>query len=200
MRRTILAVAVVAGSALAIYGVVVLRARPTEFGRHSSLDSPGSPGSRGQPIRISPHESVTATVDGARLTIVYGRPSMRGRVVFGSLVPYGRVWCPGADEATTLESSRVLQIANLRIPTGPHTIWMLPQRDRWTLIISREPEGFHTRYNTRADLGRVPLTRRDLEAPIEQLTFAVVASPSGGGTIAMSWEKTEVSASFSVVE
>jgi hypothetical protein len=186
MRGTILAIAV-AGGALALCGVVVLRARSGQFGQR-------------QQSRISPHESVSSTVDGARVTIVYGRPSMRGRVVFGSLVPYGQVWCPGADEATTLESSRVLQIANLRIPTGPHTIWILPQRDRWTLVISREPEGFHNRYNARADIGRVPLSRRDLEAPIEQLTFAVGPSASGGGTIAMSWEKTEISASFSVVQ
>jgi hypothetical protein len=195
MRRTILAVAV-AGSALAVCGVVVVRARASQFGRQGLLGSQRSP----QQGRLSPHESVTATVDGARLTIVYGRPSTRGRVVFGSLVPYGRVWCPGADEATTLESTRVLQIANLRIPTGPHTIWILPERDRWTLIISREPEGFHTRYNTRADLGRVPLIRRDLAAPIEQLTFAVGTNPAGGGMVAMSWEKTEISASFSVVQ
>jgi hypothetical protein len=191
-RGTIVAVAM-AGSALALCGVVVLRARPRESVRPSSRSPLGQQG------RVSPHESVSNTVDGAALTIVYGRPSMRGRVIFGSLVPYGRVWCPGADEATTLESSRVLHVGTLRIPTGPHTIWILPQRDRWTLIVSREPEGFHTQYNERADLGRVPLTKRSLEAPIEQLTFAIGANPSGGGTIAMSWEKTEVSASFGVV-
>jgi hypothetical protein len=196
MRRTILAVAL-AGSVLALCGVVAVWARSSQFGRQGSQHSPGSQGQQG---RVSPHESVSATVDGARVTIVYGRPSMRGRVVFGSLVPYGRVWCPGADEATTLESSHVLQVANLRIPTGPHTIWILPERDRWTLIVSREPEGFHTRYNARTDLGRVPLMKRDLKTPIEELTFGIDANPSGGGTIAMSWEQTEVSVSFSVVQ
>src|SRR5206468_275002 len=52
--------------------------------------------------RISPHEHTSAVVHGARITVTYGRPSMRGRKIFGALVPYGRVWCPGADEATTL--------------------------------------------------------------------------------------------------
>ena len=156
---------------------------------------------RAQPGRVlSPHESTHATVDGARVTIVYGRPSMRGRKIFDSLVPYGIVWCPGADDATTLESSRVLRIGNLRIPVGPHTIWMLPEKDRWTFIVSKEPDGFHTRYHPGADLGRVPLALVERATPVEQLTFAITAHPSGGGTIAMSWERTEVSVPFTVVQ
>ena len=193
MRRTILFVLLL-GSAAALFGVIRLRAQP----RRVLVVR----GVRGVPAaqagRVSPHESVSETVDGAQVTIVYGRPSMRGRVVFGSLVPWGIVWCPGADEATTLESSRALRIGTLRIPIGPHTIWMRPAPDRWTLVVSREPDGFHTRYNSRADLGRVAMTRRDLTAPVEQLTFRIAAAPAGGGTITMAWEKTEVSVPFAV--
>ena len=153
----------------------------------------------GQRPRVSPHESVSATVDGATLTITYGRPSMRGRTIFGTLVPYGRVWCPGADEATTLESTRALKIERLDVPAGPHTIWMLPTADAWTLVVSKEPSGFHTRYNESADLGRVALRKRALDTPVEQLTFAIDANPGGsGGVIRMMWEKTEVSVPFSV--
>ena len=152
-----------------------------------------------QGARVSPHESVGATVDSARLTIVYGRPSTRGRTIFGSLVPYGRVWCPGADEATTLESSRELQVRDLRIPPGPHTIWILPTPDTWTLVVSKEPSGFHTMYNPSADLGRVALQKSEIAVPVEQLTFAINSNPSGGGTIAMSWERTEASVPFAVM-
>src|SRR5438093_9883744 len=59
-----------------------------------------------QARRASPHESVSEKVDGSDITITYGRPYMRGRMIFGRLVPWDRVWCPGADEATTLESTR----------------------------------------------------------------------------------------------
>ena len=148
--------------------------------------------------RISPHESVSATVDGADLTITYGRPSMRGRTIFGALVPYDRVWCPGADEATVLDSTRPLRIGTLDVPAGPHTIWMLPTADQWTLIVSKEPSGFHTRYHENADLGRVPLTKRTLSSPVEQLTFAIERRESGGGVIRMTWETTDVSTQFSV--
>ena len=137
-------------------------------------------------------------VEDAQITIVYGRPSMRGRRIFGALVPYGRVWCPGADEATTLESSKGLRLGNLQIPAGPHTIWILPTADRWTLIVSKEPSGFHTRYRPDRDLGRVGLLKRVIPSPVEQLTFDVVAATGGGGTISMSWETTEVSMPFHV--
>jgi hypothetical protein len=154
----------------------------------------------GQRGRVSPHESVGGAVDGATLTVTYGRPSMRGRTIFGTLVPYDRVWCPGADEATTLESDKPIRIGTLTIPPGPHTIWMLPTAQTWMLVVSQEPSGFHTRYNADADLGRVPMEKRALPAPIEQLTFSIAKRPSGGGAIAMAWETTEVSAPFSVVQ
>jgi hypothetical protein len=150
--------------------------------------------------RASPHESVSASVDGAQLSITYGRPYMRGRVIFGSLVPYGRVWCPGADEATVLVSSKALKLGDLDVPGGPHTIWILPTPEAWTLIVSREPSGFHTRYNASADLGRIPLEKHDVEPPVDQLTFTIAKTLGGGGRIAMSWEKTEVSARFTVSE
>jgi len=149
--------------------------------------------------RVSPHESTNGTVDGATVTITYGRPSMRGRTIYGGLVPYGRVWCPGADEATVLESTRPLRIGSLDVPAGPHTIWVLPTADTWTLIVSKEPSGFHTRYNEGADLGRVELHKRAIQAPVEQLTFAIAKNPDGaGGIIRMTWETTEVAAPFTI--
>jgi hypothetical protein len=151
--------------------------------------------------RASPHESTSATIDGSEITITYGRPYMRGRMIFGRLVPYGRVWCPGADEATTLDSMRDLQLGHLRVPSGPHTIWVLPTADTWTLIVSKEPSGFHTNYNASADLGHIDLMKRSLDMPVEQLTFAVVKNAEGrGGLVTMSWETTEASVPFTVVQ
>jgi hypothetical protein len=146
-----------------------------------------------QQNRVSPHESVHGRIGDAALTITYGRPSMRGRTIFGALVPYDRVWCPGADEATTLESDHPLLLGDLRVPPGPHTIWMLPTSGAWTLVVSKEPSGFHTRYNPRADLGRVPLTKEPLPAPVERLTFVIDDAGGRAGTIAMTWETTKVS-------
>ena len=149
--------------------------------------------------RASPHESVSATVDGSEMTITYGRPYMRGRMIFGRLIPWGRVWCPGADEATTLDSTRPLRLGALTVPPGPHTIWIRPTPDTWTLVVSKESSGFHTNYNSSADLGRVEMMKRTVAEPVEQLTFAIAKNATGaGGAITMTWETTEVSVPFTV--
>ena len=149
--------------------------------------------------RASPHESVSEMVAGSEMTIAYGRPYMRGRMIFGRLIPWDRVWCPGADEATTLESTRPLRLGTLTVPPGSHTIWILPTPDTWTLVVSKESSGFHTNYNSSADLGRIEMTKRSLTEPVEQLTFAIVKNATGsGGAITMTWETTEVSVPFTV--
>jgi len=153
-----------------------------------------------QATRASPHESTSGVVDGSDITITYGRPSMRGRTIFGRLVPYGRVWCPGADEATTLDSTRPLRLGgDLDVPAGPHTIWIRPTAEAWTLIVSKESSGFHTNYNASADLGHLDLTKRAIDTPVERLTFTITKNPAGaGGIVAMQWETTEVSVPFTV--
>ena len=153
----------------------------------------------GQARRASPHESVSETIDGSEITITYGRPYMRGRTIFGRLVPWDRVWCPGADEATTLKSARELRLGQLAVPPGPHTIWVRPTPNAWSLIVSKEPSGFHTNYNPSADLGSVDMIKRTVSPPVEQLTFAIVKNPAGrGGAITLTWETTEVSVPFTV--
>lgn len=150
--------------------------------------------------RVSPHEGTEATIDGARLSIVYGRPSMRGRVIFGGLVRYGLVWCPGADECTKLTTTHALQFGRFRLDAGAYTLWMLPTETKWTLIFNSNAEAFHTGRDVRQDVGRIDLERRTLSAPVEQLTFSIEKhAAASGGAIVMSWETTCVSAPFTVI-
>lgn len=159
-----------------------------------------SAGTRGEQRRVTPHDQTSAVVDGARVTVTYGRPSMRGRTIFGALVPYGRVWCPGGDEAATLENMKSLRIGGVFVPAGSHTIWMLPTADRWMLIISNESRGSHTKYNPKADLGRVELRRRTIDPPVERLTFTIANNLSEpGGTLTMTGATTAVSVPFTTV-
>jgi hypothetical protein len=152
--------------------------------------------------RASPHETTAQSVDGAEISITYGRPYMRGRTIMGGLVPYGRVWCPGADEATTLTTNRALRVGDLDLAAGRYTLWMLPSADVWKLIVNKEAGQWHTQYHASSDLGRIDLAKRTLDAAVEQLTFTIAGSASGkgGGTIKMTWETTELTAPFTVVE
>jgi hypothetical protein len=155
------------------------------------------PGRRGE--RISPHETTKATIGGADIAITYGRPSMRGRTIFGGLVPYGDLWCPGADEATMVATSHALRFAGLTLDAGEYSLWMLPAQDRWTLTFNSDAHTFHVRHDRSADVGTIDLNRARLATPVEQLTFTIENDPAArGGVLVMSWERTRVSAPFTV--
>ena len=148
--------------------------------------------------RVSPHETSHAVVDGARITITYGRPSMRGRKIFGSLVPYDRVWMPGADEATIFETSAPLQFADYKLPAGSYSLYTLPGERHWTLIINKMTGQFHTSYPEQQDLAKLPMTIEHLSTPVEMLTISAVPHPQGGGAVQLEWELTKVFVPFTV--
>jgi len=149
--------------------------------------------------RVSPHETTHSAVDGARITITYGRPSMRGRKIFGSLVPYDRVWMPGADEATIFETSAGLQFTDFTLRPGPYSLYTLPGEHGWKLIINKMTGQFHTSYPEDQDLAKLPMTIEHLTTPVETLTISAVPRPQGGGAVQLEWELTRVSAPFTVV-
>ncbi len=156
---------------------------------------------RAQGGRVSPHESTMATVDGSRMFIEYGRPYTRGRRIFGSLVRYDEVWCPGADEATYLSTSRPLRVENLSLPAGEYSLWIQPSEKEWTLIFNRDAHTFHTAYRERDDFGRVRMRKESLPANVEQLTFTIEPNAGrAGGRISMAWATTKASVGFTVGE
>lgn len=102
---------------------------------------------------------VSQRVADTDLSVTYSRPVARGRELFGVLVPYGRVWHPGANQATKLTISRDITIAEHGLPAGSYSIWILPTPDQWTVIFSRAADVFHTPYPGEAhDALRVGVT------------------------------------------
>ena len=135
----------------------------------------------------SPHETISANVDGAKVSIEYGRPYMRGRKIMGGLVPYGRVWRTGADAATTLTTDAPLQIGGAAVPAGKVTLYTLPGEQSWKLIINKQTGQWGTEYNEAQDLARVDLTVEKLSKPVDQFTISIE-----GGQLKMAWELTEL--------
>jgi hypothetical protein len=136
----------------------------------------------------SPHDTVSATVDGAKVSITYGRPYMRGRKIVGGLVPFGRVWRTGADESTTLISDAPLVIGGAAVPAGKVSLYTLPSAQGWKLIINKQTGQWGTEYNEAQDLARVDMVTKTLAAPVDQFTIKIE-----GGQIRMAWEQTELS-------
>src|SRR5436305_5215382 len=153
-----------------------------------------------QSRRASPHERTPAvTIGGSEMFIEYGRPYTRGRKIFGSLIRWDEVWCPGADEATYLSTSKPLKFATLTLPAGKYSLWIQPTEDVWTLIVNSDWDTFHTNHRARADVGKGAMQKDMLPDTVEQLTFTIEPNAGArGGRIAMAWATTKVSASFTV--
>jgi Protein of unknown function (DUF2911) len=148
--------------------------------------------------QLSPRDTTWGEIGPARMMVDYGRPSRRGRVVFGQVVPWGRVWRTGANEATQFTTDSPLVIGGERIPAGTYSLWTVPRPDGATLILNRRTGQWGTHYERGLDLARVEMARESLPDPVEQFTIAI--EPLGdGGVLRLSWESTSYLVPLSVV-
>jgi hypothetical protein len=139
--------------------------------------------------QLSPRDTAWGEIGPARMMVDYGRPSRRGRVVFGQVVPWGRVWRTGANEATQFTSDTPLIIGGERIPAGTYSLWTVPRPDGATLILNRRTGQWGTHYDGGLDLARVEMALESLADTVEQ--FTIVIEPSGDGAVLrLSWEST----------
>ena len=148
----------------------------------------------------SPPASVAATVAGKRINIEYYAPSMHGRKVMDGLVPFGEVWCTGANWATKITTEGNLEIGGLKLPAGSYSIWTVPNEKEWTLIINKQTGQFHLNYDSSRDLGRTKMEVKKLPAPVETFTIELKPDTGNKGTLALLWETTEASIPFTVVQ
>jgi hypothetical protein len=146
----------------------------------------------------SPPANVAATIAGKKITVDYYAPSMHGRKVMGGLVPFGEVWCTGANWATKITTEGNLQMGSLKLPAGSYSIWTLPNANEWMLIINKRTGQFHKDYDSSTDFGRTEMNLKTLSQPVE--TFKIELRPDGAnkGTLALVWENTEASIPFTV--
>jgi hypothetical protein len=140
----------------------------------------------------SPHDRTEWSIGGATIAIEYGRPSMKGRKIFGGLEPYGKVWRTGADEATMLETDKTLEIGGVAVPAGKYSLYTWIDEKAWKLIVNKQVGQWGTQYDQSMDLARIDMTKRTLQTPVEQLTISIDPQKSGG-LLKIAWETTEVS-------
>ena len=159
--------------------------------------------------RVSPHETITATIDGNELTLVYGRPyttkpgTSEVRKIWGGLVPFGKVWRTGADEATVLTTKEPIEIRGNELPAGKYSLFTVPAEDGTAkLIINKKTGQWGIPYDQAAEkaneLASVDLKKTILDKPVDQFTMAIEPASGGGGTLKMMWETTQYSVPFTV--
>lgn len=146
----------------------------------------------------SPHVKSEYTVDGANLSIEYGRPFLKGRTPGKDVDPYeGREWRTGADEATTLVTNRPLRFGDLAVPAGTYTLYTIPTGGTWHLIVSKKTGQWGVPYPKGEDLGRAPMTLGKAPKAAEQLSISV-EDTAAGGTLHVDWGTTRASIPFRV--
>jgi len=126
----------------------------------------------------SPHETVTGTAGAAKITVTYGRPSLRGRALGTELAPYGKVWRIGADAATTLTTDKDITLGTLAVPAGTYALFAIPAEKSWKLIVNKKSDqwGLDHEENKAQDLGQTNMTVTKIAAPVEELTLAIADS------------------------
>ncbi|MGH7560926.1 MAG: DUF2911 domain-containing protein [Gemmatimonadales bacterium] len=152
-----------------------------------------------QPL-LSPRDTARARVGPATILIDYGRPSKRGREIFGALVPWDRVWRTGANEATTLISDRTLAFDAAEIPPGRFTLFTVPSPSpgRWVLIVSRPAGRYGLDFNPDSIVARVSLSPAALPETVEQFLIRIEALEGGAGLLRLAWDRTEAIARFTI--
>jgi hypothetical protein len=144
----------------------------------------------------SPHVKTNWTIDGAAISVTYGRPYLKGRAE-ADLMPPGQPWRTGADEATTLVTDRALTFGSLAVPAGTYTLYTVPGATAWQLIVSKQTGQWGIPYPEGQDLGRAPMQVGKTTAPVEQLTISIDDTPAGA-TLRVEWGTTSATIAFTV--
>lgn len=150
--------------------------------------------------RASPLAHARAAIGGHEIEVQYGRPSMRGRAIFGGIVPYGEVWRTGANEATHLRTPVGLRFGEQGIPAGEYTLYSIPREDAWTLIVNAQTGQWGTAYDPERDVARLPMRVETLSEPVETFTIEIVEGPESDGVLRMEWERTRASLPFDLAD
>jgi len=151
---------------------------------------------------LSPPAKAEASLTGAKISIDYSAPSIRQRVIFGGLVPYGQVWRTGANAATTLKTSGNLKIGNLMVPAGTYTLYSLPTANGMQLIVNKQTGQWGTVYDAKQDLGRVPMKVGKTPAPVETMVidFEDTMGEMGMTELHVKWADRDASVAINVAK
>ena len=142
---------------------------------------------KGAVTQLSPRDTVRAIIGTDSITIDYGRPLARGRVLVGNVIPYERVWRTGANAATQFTTSAPLRLAGIELAAGTYTLWTNPHQNGVDLIVNGQSGQWGTEYNPARDVAKAPMQSIALSTPVDQFTISVAAKDARHGTLNLEW-------------
>ncbi|WP_091396937.1 DUF2911 domain-containing protein [Flavobacterium noncentrifugens] len=141
-----------------------------------------------QEKKASPAETATGKINGASITINYGSPSVKGRPIWGELVPFDKVWRAGANEATTFETDKELTVEGQKLPAGKYSFFLIPNKSEVIVIFNKEFRQWGSYdYDQKKDQLRVKLKPQAATESIEKLVYTI-----NKDNVTLSWEKWNI--------
>ena len=141
--------------------------------------------------RPSPAATASGKAGGADITINYSSPSVKGRTVWGELVPYGKVWRAGANEATTFTTSKDIMVEGKKLPAGKYSVFAVPGQDEWKILFNSQTGQWGTQHDASKDVLSVSAKPKASSSMNERLAYDV----NNNGFV-LKWEKLEVPVSI----
>ncbi len=154
-----------------------------------SLLGLAAPKLSGQMIKWSQQGEIQQMLGPTEIEIRYSRPVARGRQLFGGIVPFGKVWNPGADSATTISFSTDITVNGEQLAAGKYSIWMIPDPAEWTVILSRAADVFHLPYPQGQDAMRFTVKPKE-GMHMETLAFYFPVVDGPNAVLAFHWGGT----------
>jgi hypothetical protein len=143
-------------------------------------------------VRLSPKAEAMQTVGYTDVTISYGRPGVKGRVIWGKLVPYNAVWRAGANEATKITFSTDVKIEGKQLKKGSYSFFAIPGKTEWTLIFNKVADQWGAfEYNESEDALRIKV-KPEKSNWQEWLAYTITKTSDNSAVISLEWEKLKI--------
>lgn len=142
----------------------------------------------------SPNRKISASLGDCKITISYSSPGVRGRTIWGKLVPFNKIWVTGANHATAITFNRDVRINKRKIPAGTYAFFTIPGEKDWVIILNTNTDQHLTDdYNKREDVFRFTVPSAESPFIVQRLTYNIVPKNDHAVVISMTWEKQVIS-------
>jgi hypothetical protein len=149
-------------------------------------------------VMASPNASVSQTIGLTVVEVTYGRPSVRGRVIFGDLVPFGEVWRTGANESTAVTFSDDVTVNGKELSAGTYSLYTIPGSNEWTMIFNNKLS-WGTQYDEREDVVRIEVVPEETH-PMEQMLIYFENVTAESGDMFIHWDDVRVPVTIEPIE
>ena len=151
-----------------------------------------------QTKKASPEQTIDYNKGDLDISVFYCRPYKKGRTIFGELIPYGKVWRTGANEATTFSTSKDIKVNGQTLAAGLYTLWTIPDKNQWEVIFNSKQYGWGVNFNAEpsrkaeADVLNVKIPVTPINTAHEQFTITVAEGDSVTTHMTLAWDQTSI--------